>query len=279
MDEGVMSDGLVIAMSPVQLAAVLSDKTITEGETLGNRMWGSLEFALGALEMVGAAVLCVAPEPTGLTKVGCVVVGAHSMDAVNTAANKVITGMNTRTATHRTAEALAKKFGADEDTAFRIGLTVDIAVPLGFAAALGAIRVASIRSGRISLLKHESSTGMKPGGHTIDKHVAKSPEELIKRFASSPNMKVSTSFTNLRLAEESISDALRYNTEWITVWAASSTRPTSPFVINHSVGRVIGYGVRRGEQAVTKLTKFRIVIRFETFHGKPYYILTAYPTF
>ncbi|CNI49445.1 hypothetical protein [Yersinia pekkanenii] len=48
-----MSDGLVVAMSPVQLAAVLSDKTITEGETFGNRMWGSLEFVLGAVEMVG----------------------------------------------------------------------------------------------------------------------------------------------------------------------------------------------------------------------------------
>ncbi|MBD3444474.1 RNase A-like domain-containing protein [Yersinia pestis] len=49
--------------------------------------------------------------------------------------------------------------------------------------------------------------------------------------------------------------------------------------MNHFVGHVIGCGVRRGELAGTKLTKFRIVIRFEAFHGKPYYILTAYPMF
>ncbi len=158
-----MDEALVVALSPVQLAAVISDKSVTEGETLSNRLWGSLELVLGALEMAGATALCTAPEPTGLTKVGCVVVGAHSMDTVKTAADKVITGLSTRSATHRSAEALAKKFGADEDTAFKIGLAVDVAVPLGFATAIGAARVASIRYGRISLALHESSTGIKPG--------------------------------------------------------------------------------------------------------------------
>ncbi|MGQ8774880.1 hypothetical protein ACUTQ5_10740 [Serratia sp. NA_112.1] len=52
-----MDDGLVVALSPVQLAAVISDKSVTEGETLSNRLWGSLELVLGALEMAGATAL------------------------------------------------------------------------------------------------------------------------------------------------------------------------------------------------------------------------------
>ncbi|CND45574.1 RNase A-like domain-containing protein [Yersinia pseudotuberculosis] len=271
-----MSDGLVIAMSPVQLAAVLSDKTITEGETLGNRMWGSLEFALGALEMVGAAVLCVAPEPTGLTKVGCVVVGAHSMDAVNTAANKVITGMNTRTATHRTAEALAKKFGADEDTAFRIGLTVDIAVPLGFAAALGAIRVASIRSGRISLLKHEAASGVKGGGHTIAKHVGKSPEELLQRLARSPSMQSASTFTDLQTAEKTISRLLSSNRRVIKQWASYRSSP-NVLELTHNAGSTIGFGFRQGSTVRLTTSRVRVVMLKKVYNGQPYYILTAYP--
>ncbi|MFE8048208.1 hypothetical protein RBA63_15715 [Brenneria goodwinii] len=34
------SHGIRIALSPAQLAAVLSDKSVSEGETLSNRLWG-----------------------------------------------------------------------------------------------------------------------------------------------------------------------------------------------------------------------------------------------
>lgn len=95
MEEG----GMVVVMSPVQLAAVLSDKSVTEAETLSNRLLGGLGVLLGAVEMAGATALCIAPEPTGLTKAGCVVVGAHSLDAVQSAARQVITGRDTRSAT------------------------------------------------------------------------------------------------------------------------------------------------------------------------------------
>lgn len=35
-----MSEGLQVVMSPVQMAAVLSDNTLTEAETLQNRLLG-----------------------------------------------------------------------------------------------------------------------------------------------------------------------------------------------------------------------------------------------
>lgn len=44
-------NGIVIAMSPVQLAAALSDKSISEGETLSNRLYGGLGLAGGVAEM------------------------------------------------------------------------------------------------------------------------------------------------------------------------------------------------------------------------------------
>lgn len=45
MDDG----GMRIVMSPVQLAAVLSDKTVTEAETLSNRLLGGLGVLLGGV--------------------------------------------------------------------------------------------------------------------------------------------------------------------------------------------------------------------------------------
>lgn len=70
-----MSDKLRVVMSPVQLAAVLSDKTVTEAETLQNRLLGGLGVAMSTVELAGATILCAAPDPTTLTKAACIVVG------------------------------------------------------------------------------------------------------------------------------------------------------------------------------------------------------------
>ena len=132
-----MDNELQIAMSPVQLAAVLSDKSVTESEGMSNRLLGSLDLLMGSIELAGATTLCMVPEPTGLTKAACVVVGAHSMDSIYTAINRVLTGHNTRTATYQTAVSLAKQFGADDKTAWNIGLTVDVGVPAAFGLTVG----------------------------------------------------------------------------------------------------------------------------------------------
>lgn len=93
-------DELRIALSPVQLAAVLSDESVTEGETLSNRLLGGLGLAGGVVELMGAGVLCYAPDPTFITKVGCVVVGTHSLDSIKAASNQMITGHPTTTDTY-----------------------------------------------------------------------------------------------------------------------------------------------------------------------------------
>lgn len=56
--------GLRVAMSPVQMAAVLSDRSISEGETLSNRLYGGLGLAGGVVEMLGAGAcaLCLNPQ-------------------------------------------------------------------------------------------------------------------------------------------------------------------------------------------------------------------------
>lgn len=57
-----MDDGIKIVMSPVQLAAALSDKSVTEGETLSNRLYGGLGLVMGTLELAGATALCMVPK-------------------------------------------------------------------------------------------------------------------------------------------------------------------------------------------------------------------------
>ena len=119
-----MDDQLRIVMSPVQLAAAMSDATVTKAETMSNRIMGGIGVVMGAAELAGATALCIVPEPTGLTKVGCVVVGAHSLDSINAASNQMINGHDVRTATYQLAIRTAEELGADKETAYSIGMTV-----------------------------------------------------------------------------------------------------------------------------------------------------------
>ncbi|MGF6378585.1 hypothetical protein GCT19_10715 [Paraburkholderia sp. CNPSo 3155] len=68
-------DGMRVVLSAPQLAAILTRGSISQTEMLSNRLWGGLQVAAGVAEMVGAAALCVLPEPTMASKAGCVVFG------------------------------------------------------------------------------------------------------------------------------------------------------------------------------------------------------------
>lgn len=269
-----MEDGLTIALSPVQLVAVLSPHTVTEAEALSNRLLGGLELALGTVELMGATALCLAPDPTLLTKAACVATGAHSMDAIHTAADRILTGHDTRTATFQSAAALARQFGAAEDTAWTIGLTVDIAVPSAAGIAWGLSRIKYVRAGTLKLAEHEGIK--KIGGHTIRKHVAISDEALLARLRQSPGLPAATSFYNVQQAERFISAALRSNRLKIIHWA-NTGRIAKPLELTWDAGTTVGYGFRQGSRNSVPVSRVRVVLKGVKYNGKPYFILTAYP--
>ncbi|OCA53708.1 RNase A-like domain-containing protein [Photorhabdus namnaonensis] len=268
-------NGLRIVLSPVQLAAILSDNTITEEETWSNRILGGAGLAAGVVELIGAGALCLAPDPSTLTKAACVIIGAHSLDVMNASASQVITGRETMTETYREAVKLAKEFGADDYTASEIGLTVDIAVPLSFASMVGAVRVASVRVGRIKLIEHESPTGLKPGGHTLAKHVGLSEQELRARLV---NISRASTFYSQEVAEKVISKAISENQTRIITLVKHLPKEKS-FTIDYISNTPIGFGVTKGSQNIEKLYKARVVFLTSEYNGQPYYILTAYPKF
>jgi hypothetical protein len=61
--------------------------------------------------------------------------------------------------------------GVQAKDATNIGLAIDIAVPFALSAAMLAIRVAAVRTGRINLALHEAPAGSTVGGHTVLKHI------------------------------------------------------------------------------------------------------------
>ncbi|RSB28006.1 hypothetical protein EGK68_20970 [Enterobacter cloacae] len=271
-----MSEGLQVVMSPVQMAAVLSDKTVTEAETLQNRLLGGLGVAMSTVELAGATILCAAPDPTTLTKAACIVVGAHGLDNLNAAIDQTISGRDTRTAAYQLAVDTARHLGADEKTAINIGLTVDIAVPVAFGLALGAARVAYVRAGSFKITEHEAIRPVKIGGHTLSKHVSISDKELLDRLARSPQMRSVSSFYTVQHAETAISSALKANRLKVIYWANSGAG-SRPLELTYNTGRAVGYGFRQGQGVKETSYAVRVVLLKQTYQGKPYYVLTSYP--
>lgn len=271
-------DGLKIILSPVQLAALLSDRSVSEGETLSNRLYGGLGLAGSIVEMFGAGAMCIVPEPTMLTEAGCVIVGTHSLDTLQASLWQVWTGRDTRSDTYNSAVLLAESLGADKSTAMKVGFTVDLAISVAFSFAIGAERVIAIRSGKINLAAHEALPGSRVGGHTIDKHVGQSAEELFSRLASSPKLKSSSSFTSKKDAEILISKILRDNKNQITALAkAVPLNANLKKVFDMNFARQVGISVSRGSNEVKACYKVRVALKFELWHGKVYFVLTAYP--
>lgn len=272
------SNEVRMILSPVQLAAVLSDASISEGETLSNRLWGGLGVVGGVVEMFGAGVLCAIPEPTTLSKIGCVVVGVHSLDTVQASARQVWTGRQISTDTYNSAVALAEGLGADTDTATKVGMTVDLAIPIAFSLAVGAVRVSAIRGGRIRLAEHESVNGMHPGGHTLERHVGKTTEELLARLERRPKLPATSTFKSLEQAEILTTKTLKAHKYEIEMWVKNAPRgiPLRKKISMH-FSTPTGIVVRRGSTQARDCYRVEIWLEMTNYNGKPYFILTSMP--
>ncbi|MGF6369206.1 hypothetical protein OKW40_001956 [Paraburkholderia sp. RAU6.4a] len=147
------SDSVRVVLSAPQLSAVLARHSISPTEMLSNRLWGGLQVVGGVLEMAGAAALCVLPEPTMASKAGCVVFGAHGSDTAAAGLRQVWTGRDTATLTQQGTAKLAEAMRVSPDMADQIGLSIDMAVPFGFAGSIKAARAASVKMGAGSICK------------------------------------------------------------------------------------------------------------------------------
>ena len=75
------TEALTIALTPIQLSAILSKENISPREAFLNRLGGGFKVVGGAVELMGAAALLLAPEPTMVTKAGGMVLGVHGRDS------------------------------------------------------------------------------------------------------------------------------------------------------------------------------------------------------
>lgn len=265
-------NGLTIALTPPQLAAVLSNETLLEESCFANRAWGVAGAIFGALEVLGGGALLLAPEPSTLTKISGGALATHGIDTFQAGVRQAWTCRETNTLTNDSAAALAQLLGVDEATAKRIGNGVDLAVPLVVASALAAVRIAAVRAGKISLAAHEAQ-----GGHAIARHVGRTEAQLRARLVEQPLIPAASTFKSLAEAEKAVSSCLKANKAQIVNWAQTAAPDGMRLRLIWNASGPVGHGVVRATGKLTPMSKVHVVLQKKAVHGKLYYVLTAFP--
>jgi len=271
-----------IILSFAQLAAILTQESLSPAEMMSNRIFGSLRLVGGIIELAGAGVLCALPEPTMISKAGCVAMGVHAADQMSAATTQIITGRETSSYAFKAGANAAEILGASRSTGQVIGLATEFAVPLSTASLYSAFRTSSIRAGRVSVVTSEKplqASKKLGGGHTIFKHVGKNIEHLKARFASK-KVYVASTFYDLETAEWAVSQALQRNRLKILMQSkAKIILKDKRYEFSMDLERTIGWGVRRDAPDVPiEMSRINIVIKFTEYNYMPYFLVTAFPS-
>jgi hypothetical protein len=264
------------------MAAVLTHESLTPAEILSNRIFGSLRLVGGIIELAGSGVLCALPEPTMISKVGCVAMGVHASDQLAAASNQILTDQETNSYAFKAGATAAEVLGASRSTGQVIGLATEFLVPITTASMYNAFRVSSVRAGRMAVAVSEQplhAAKKSIGGHTLRDHYQKDIAGLQKRLRKVKNAKAMTTFDSIEMAEWAVSQALRVHKLRIVMYSKLKfLRTRNRLTLVSELNTHIGWGVMRVSQATpVKMTKVRVVIEFAEFNHMPAYIVTAFP--
>jgi hypothetical protein len=117
----------------------------------------------------------------------------------------------------------------------------------------------------------------KAGGHTLEKHVGKTHQELLSRSRGVDKNTIST-FANKRIAIDVVKENLKHNAEEISVWLSNNKGLDEKKVFHCSHKYTIGNGIMKGKKnGVCELFDSKIVLLPDAKFSCGFKILTAYP--
>jgi hypothetical protein len=112
------------------------------------------------------------------------------------------------------------------------------------------------------------------GGHTLERHVRLSDEQLEERLRRERNIAAASTWTDREIAEITVAEALRAERSRVDEWMRRGARRAN-LALHYDAGRVIGRSLRRGERRAVNCTRAVIVLRADG--PDSFYVLTTYP--
>jgi hypothetical protein len=276
-------DDFRVVLSFAQMAAILEHETLSEHEISTNRIFGSLRLLGGIVELAGAGVLCAAPEPTMITKAGCIAMGVHGSDQLAAGAHQLVTGRSTDSFAFKIGASAAEVMGASRATGQVMGLATEFAVPLATASLYGALRVSSVQAGKMTIVVSEKfpyAPNKGPGGHTLKFHIDQDLAALQKRFKRNRTADTVSTFSSLEKAEWAVSQALAMHRYQILAYSkAAFIRSSNRVTLKMKFVEDVGWGVTRAApDTPVGMKNIVVVVEFTEYNHMPAFIVTAYPT-
>jgi len=112
------------------------------------------------------------------------------------------------------------------------------------------------------------------GGHTLEKHMGRSDEELRERLERERNISAASTWTNREVAEETVAQTLRAEHDKITRWEERGY-PRPNLALHFDAGRVIGRIMRHGDERSFSSTQSVTVLKADGPNS--FWVLTSYP--
>lgn len=112
------------------------------------------------------------------------------------------------------------------------------------------------------------------GGHTLERHVARTEEQLHERLEHEPNISAVSTWTDRETAETVVAEALAAERGRVENWMRRGY-PRANLALHYNAGRVIGRSLRRGDSVSVDCTEAVIVLRADG--PGDFYVLTSYP--
>jgi len=134
-------------------------------------------------------------------------------------------------------------------------------------------RASSTSAGR-EAERYDLSKDEQRGGHTLERHVARTDEELRERLHREHNIAAASTWTDRETAEETIAAALRAERRRVDGWMRRGY-PRANLALHFEAGRDIGRSLRQGDDEPVRCRAAVIVLRADG--PDAFYVLTAYP--
>jgi hypothetical protein len=112
------------------------------------------------------------------------------------------------------------------------------------------------------------------GGHTLDKHVGRSDDQLRERLNRERDISAASTWTDLPSAEETVAAALRTNQAKIDRWNERGF-PRPNLALHFDSGHSIGRTMRHGENSSEPCSGAVVVLKADRDGG--FFVLTTYP--
>ncbi len=104
------------------------------------------------------------------------------------------------------------------------------------------------------------------GGHTLEKHVSQTINNLTKRAAQDPKVNVASSFIDKHSAINAVKENLRNNAEEIAGWLKSNPASKDQLVVDSLHKYPVGSSVSKGNKA-SMIIKFKNAFLTESFRS------------